>query len=626
MRRFYRGSLALRVLAVCVLIFFVPLLIYFLIVLRQNYDSHLQDTVVRLVDLGRSRAAVLDEVYSFSRKTIGVIEEFIHTAPTDEKADNFNEQLSHLLTRITRGGDISVGFYTEFEKGQAIAVASSDPKLLGEDMSNYHFISSTLLHDHDSFFAYGVVSAERFLYVSDLVHDPQTGQPIGIVTLGTKVNQLIDQLVKKEDTIYEVDFSLLDLDDVIFASGDPSLLLHRVYFAGDQSLILPTKRDVLQFNPLKDSPDAGQLEWQGVKYLAVKVPLESTRFTLLLTAPEAQVFAQQLRRLIEVLIFFFLIFLIGGWIALWITRRMSVPWKRLGAAMTAVSGGDLTARYEPDKMGFEINAVGGIFNETIDSLSDQMAQAEAERVQKETLRQELDIGTEIQMAILPHTRPEFPGVEVAARYIPAKQVGGDFYDVFIKHDPEHLVLTVADAAGKGISACLYSLGLRSMLRSACLAHHDVSTMMKDTNNLFCEDTGATGMFVTAFTAMYHPEDKTLTYSSCGHNPALFIRASGEVEMLQTDGLAMGVSLISEQEEKKVSLAAGDLIVLYTDGVTEMHNEKQELYGEERLRAYLREQVGQSADSVADGILGQIQQFAGAIPPHDDTTIMVMRVN
>lgn len=639
----YKGSLALRVLAVSVIVFALPMLIYFMVVFRQGYDQRLLDTALRLDDLGTSRALQLSQLIKCNQRTLNILTETLgiyfrlslETSPEEQA-----KEINPILKGVAEGGNFSAVFYLSLlPGGRAICSFSSDPAMIGQDYSSYELTGDVLQEGSASIVAYGATSFDKLLYTAKLVYSQSTHKPIGILVTTTSVTQLISDLLESETVPYAVNFSLLTEDNVVFASGNPDLILRALQsprganrsISSDAGQGQPASRGEIRVRPINKVPGAMVLEWKGKRAIAIAVPIEGTSLKLLLDADEKTVYGDLYAHLLHVLGIFFILIAVGGWAALWLTQRMSQPLHRLTEVMNSVSRGDLSARFEADKMGFEINAIGEIFNQTIRSLRHQMRCAENERVQKETLKRELNIGQEIQMSILPQQWPAFPGVDLAARYVPAKEVGGDFYDLFAKQrrgsNIKDLVLTVADASGKGISACLYSLCVRSMLRSFCIDHDSVGTIMARTNDLFCQDTGATGVFVTALVAIYEPDTRMLHYTSAGHNPALVRRRNGDVVPLSTQGMAMGVELFQGRkiEERSIQLESGDLVLFYTDGITEAHNAHNELFGEERLNAFLSERNETGANRVADQLLETVRAFAEGHAQHDDITIMILKV-
>ncbi len=620
MGKFYRGSLALRVLVGSVVIFALPLLIYFLFALHEGYKQRLEGTIDQLVYLGRSRAEEMEEVYSDSVQTADALEQFLLTAP--KGGDGVSDQwLNQILKGVTKGDRVDEAFILTRKKSGWVVTASSDASLLGKNYEDHHGVSGALTEQNHGYIDFGVRGFGRSLYVSRAVRGPDS-EVMGILTLVTNIQPLITGMLREGTVDYPVGVSVLNSSDDIFASSNPDLVGEHIYIGSKNA-----PRPLGQVDPIiltlhEGSEVAGGLAFGGTDYIGVRISIEGTDLSLLLDAPEHAVFRRERRWLVEVLILYFGLFIIGGGLAIWLTQRMAVAWGRLGETMQRVSKGDLTARFVSDRMGFEINELGTIFNETIGSLTDQMAEAETERVQKETLHKELAIGREIQTAILPHERPSFPGLEVAARYRPARQVGGDFYDFYRRESD--LVLTVADAAGKGISACLYSLGLRSTLRACYAREMSAGAIVRRANQLFSEDTGESGMFVTALIAVYEPAAQGVRYVSAGHNPGLIRRVSGKIERLQGGGLAMGVDGNEEPVEHFAKLELGDMLILYTDGVTEAQNEQGELFGEDRFEELLARLSGE-AEAIADGVVSAVASFQGRAPISDDFTLVIMRV-
>jgi sigma-B regulation protein RsbU (phosphoserine phosphatase) len=309
------------------------------------------------------------------------------------------------------------------------------------------------------------------------------------------------------------------------------------------------------------------------------------------------------------------IIVIGGMGAIWLTRRMGRPLKQLAHTMSQVGKGNLEASYKSDPMGFEINLLGKQFNRTVSSLATYM---EA----KERLESELKIGQEIQKSILPKSAPHLPGLDVAGGFLSAKEVGGDFCDFLVKEDK--LILAIADASGKGISACLHALGLRSLLRSDLLSADSLSDALHRTNDLFCLDTGDSGFFVTAWVGQFDPKYSLLSYVSCGHPPAFLYHADGTVETLTSGGVALGVLPGESFSSQLVRMKRGDLLLLYTDGVTEALRADAQQFGKERLHEMVRMLKGRSSQEISLRIIQELQAFSeGKLS--DDLTLVVVQL-
>jgi sigma-B regulation protein RsbU (phosphoserine phosphatase) len=206
------------------------------------------------------------------------------------------------------------------------------------------------------------------------------------------------------------------------------------------------------------------------------------------------------------------------------------------------------------------------------------------RASKEKIESELNIAAQIQRSILPSTFPAFPEhseFDLYAMMTPAREVGGDFYDFFFVDD-DHLALIIADVSDKGVPAALFMMISRTIFRSIAKQRKSPSQILAETNDLLCEGND-TGMFVTAYLAFYHPPTGRLTYSNGGHNPA-FLFGSNDLcrELVCKHGTALGVRPGQSYEEYVDKLETGQILVLYTDGVTEACSPDNELFGVDRF--------------------------------------------
>jgi serine phosphatase RsbU (regulator of sigma subunit) len=358
--------------------------------------------------------------------------------------------------------------------------------------------------------------------------------------------------------------------------------------------------------------------------ISIQLPIEGADFFLYLSIPEGAV--ERLHKewyFFHFLTLLFFIGVIGGFIVWLITKRISKPLAQLCKVMEKVGEGAVHARYAPDKMGFEINELGKQFNQTLDQLLLNAEEAERQRIGRERLAEELKIGHDIQSSLLPKHLPELKGIEIASGFLPAREVGGDFYDLFPMPDGR-LLIAIADMAGKGISACLYAVGLRSMLRTLALGKGTLSEIVLGANDLFWRDARHTGMFVTLWIGIYDPETKTLEYCSQGHPPA-YLMHQGTSEKLWTPGIAMGAQSFDMVSSKHRTLKVGDLLFLYTDGILEAHSLDNQLFGKERLQEFLIRSSTLPPPSIVEHLLKEIEVFSQGAPQHDDITLLVIRI-
>ena len=238
------------------------------------------------------------------------------------------------------------------------------------------------------------------------------------------------------------------------------------------------------------------------------------------------------------------------------------------------------------------------------------------------LQNELDVATKMQQSILPTKFPSGPDYRSFASMEPARNVGGDFYDV-IPLENGRIGLTIADVSGKGVPAALFMMSSRTLLKGAAIGNHEPGDVLREVNNLLVED-NETMMFVTLFYTLYDPHSGLLTYANGGHNAPLIRHADGSSTLLPlTGGIALGVIDGIEYEQAEVRLERGETLILYTDGVTEAMNEAEEEFGLDRLAAVLTSHPSNDPEEVNGAIFEAVRAFAGDAPQSDDITCLTL---
>jgi sigma-B regulation protein RsbU (phosphoserine phosphatase) len=245
-------------------------------------------------------------------------------------------------------------------------------------------------------------------------------------------------------------------------------------------------------------------------------------------------------------------------------------------------------------------------------------QVEKSNVRLHVQEQELERALEIQRALLPKTLPQLPGVQLAGAWQPARIVGGDYFDV-IRLDHKRLGICIGDVAGKGISAALLMANLQASFRALATADAPPSAVCAKLNAFLCSNL-ASGKFITLFYGILDAARLTITYESAGHCPAFLLKKSGHVEALHGEGAVLGVLPDWTYRDSVVPLAAGDRLLLYTDGVTEAENHAGEEFGEARLLHAARLTVA-SAEDLQRKIMKDVSSFCEASFA-DDATLVV----
>ncbi|MEZ4700673.1 MAG: SpoIIE family protein phosphatase [Rhodothermales bacterium] len=247
-----------------------------------------------------------------------------------------------------------------------------------------------------------------------------------------------------------------------------------------------------------------------------------------------------------------------------------------------------------------------------------------EQIEKERIEEELRLARDIQLGLLPQEIPNVAGIDLSAVAFPSRHVGGDYYDLLIQSDGS-LLMAIADVTGKGMPASLLMANLQACLHTMTPMELSLEDVVSHMNRVICQNTGF-DKFITAFLAVYHTDTRLLNYVNAGHNPPMLLRAGGgEIELLEKGGLLLGVLKGVPYERGTVSLEAGDVLALFTDGVTEAMGPDEEEYGEERLMALLRRHQHESAQDIMDAVRTDIIDFTGsATLLSDDLTMIVVK--
>lgn len=242
--------------------------------------------------------------------------------------------------------------------------------------------------------------------------------------------------------------------------------------------------------------------------------------------------------------------------------------------------------------------------------------------ERRALEDDLQVAQEVNRSLLPRRLPRDGAWDVGVHYRPSRILSGDFYDFLPRPEPKALALAVGDVAGKGIPAGLLRSGLQATLRALSHEAFSPSAILERANRHFLAASHP-GRFASVFYGVLDAEQNTLVYANGGHNPPLLRRATGEIEKLASTGTVLGAIAGLTFEERVVPIAPGDLLVLYTDGVTEAFDGDDRLFGEERLSCAVHRLSSAPAQEIANGIAADLDEFAPG-DPSDDRTLVVFR--
>lgn len=531
----------------------LPLFIHSLIIYEREYKHGLKDLFVFMHLVGTSATEYL-------RARIN-----LHMAILDSVAKDLSimdkGQIDELLREISFETKSNV-FYLRAVDNKLLCLYSSNDLQLGKNYATVKEFNQVLLNQLSVFAA-----EDPFLKVKHLLVVKNLGNKDALC-IGSSVSEFLEVTKVPSDPVYPVNLSLLKSNGEVFASTDQSLI--------SQNL------NSFTASPVKNFQDAFELQRGPLKEFAMIIPIQETTLRLLLNIPKSSVLnLQKEEYFYRIALLLGLILVIGGGLAVFFSWRLSKPMRQLYDAMQKVTlDKDYSSRYQRNSMGFEINVIGYRFNEMIDSILKHQNEVQEERVQKEKLAQELTIASQIQTSLLPTELPSISKMDIHAGFRPAKEVGGNFYDLFVTRRA-NLVMIIADAAGKGLPACLFSLGFRSIFRSFCQSDTNLEEVLIHTNALFAKDTKQSGYFVTAWIGILDPNTLTLTYSNSGHLPALLKKKDGITQLNTKVGMALGAVPDLKVEIGTCVLEKDDHLLLFTDGAVEAFDKNRKMYGLER---------------------------------------------
>ncbi len=248
-----------------------------------------------------------------------------------------------------------------------------------------------------------------------------------------------------------------------------------------------------------------------------------------------------------------------------------------------------------------------------------------EEVQRQRLQEELAVGQQIQLSMLPKACPLLPGWQIVAVYQAARMVGGDFYDFFeLPGAPGRLGMLVADVADKGVPAALFMALSRTVIRTTALSGRGAAAALLRANQLILNDSQS-DLFLSAFYAILEPETGRLLYANAGHNRPLWYRAaSGSVQELRARGIILGVFEDIRIEERRIVIEPGDALLFYTDGIPEALNAEEHMMGMQRLVDVFRRHAHLDAQGISDAIVAAYNEFTNHTEQSDDVTFFVVK--
>lgn len=354
-------------------------------------------------------------------------------------------------------------------------------------------------------------------------------------------------------------------------------------------------------------------------------PIKSSGWSMAIICPSNDIFVgvRQMYRelliltLIGLILLFVFVFLI--------IKQISKPLELFSISARHVAEGEFNSPLPEIKSEDEMKELHDSFLFMQKSLTNYISELQQTTAVKERIESELNIAREIQMGMIPKIFPPFPDrndVDLYAILQPAKEVGGDLYDFFI--DKEHLYLVIGDVSGKGVPASLFMAVTRSLFRSIATSIGIPSKIIESMNNAISESNEA-NMFVTLFVAILDLKTGNMEYCNAGHNPPVIIDKHGVARFMNIlPNLPVGLFNSFEYEDEHIQLCNGDMLFLYTDGLTEAENPKAELYTEQRLLEKLPIAANLNSEETIRSIIEDVTNHVNGADQSDDLTILSVR--
>ncbi|MCF7806254.1 MAG: PP2C family protein-serine/threonine phosphatase [Simkaniaceae bacterium] len=601
----------MRVFYITCICLILPLVIYSLLITRIDYEKRAQGIYQAVTSVTEEKIHLFLQVIDVQFAAMKSLGELISTVQLDD------ENIQKILNDFAAEDFIySVYLIRSTDPDGHFSIShASDPTLVGQDMSA--FIKRHDLSRHkESFFIGSNLNEQSVLFLSQPLKDDNQA----ILMFEVRFEKLISSIFSLSEWS-EMDVSLISSNGYIAASSRVNIQGLPIVI---ESFDYPHQNTIV-LKPIRIADnEAYSFQWNQFTFFAVLKPIPKSDLKLMTAIPK-QVLYSPIQKLVwEIVIVLGLILMIGGLGLFLLLRKFSEPIHQLQQCFSHVAQGDLDYQYRKMKLGFEINMIGDAFNQTILRLKSVMKEVEIAKIQENVLAKELELGQQVQHSLLPTQFERSQSLEIAGKFISAKQVGGDCYDFIAQDDRCRDLIFIADTAGKGVMACLYALNLRSLIRAYSDSRASLQEIVLNTNRMFYKDTEENGVFVTSWLAIFDREQGLLHYTSAGHPPAILKRASGEIELLSTKGIAFGAIEANEIEIKEIYLNSGDLLILYTDGVIESRNKNEKLYGIEQLVSTVQQISLIQPKDIAEQIYQSCIAFSEGEEQADDIALLVIK--
>jgi sigma-B regulation protein RsbU (phosphoserine phosphatase) len=616
-----KGSLAIRIFVITLIFLVTPLLVY-------CAAMYLYDTEAKKAQEGQILQLISEIQISMFEELVQ--EEFQILDLTTLEASNFlDKKISAEVFKSFLDEVSDFRFVKEIallEKvglnGVKCTMSSGQHQVTGDFKAQ--FFAEELKNNDAMISLIGLDSPDPMLMFIRVVKRSEQGEVFQTINLFMPTQMVMKYLTKAHGDTGQYQIALFTNQDFrIFNSQDSTLIGKQIVFQEPFNQTI----DSVFLEKISNVEDTYEYIDGGKKVYATILPIANKHFSILILANPYQEDAYLKKFSYQMMLLLICIVIFGSLGTLVLTYLMGDPLKQLCYVMKEVGSRRLQARYKSSRYGFEINHVGEMFNQTIEDVVKHLHRIEVQTIQNERLKKELFIGQEIQKSLVPTHLLEIAELEFESLLIPAKEVGGDFYDFFVNPlNQDEIFLVMADTSGHGVFGCFYALTMRSILRSLGSTLNNLYQIITQSNAIFYKDSLETQVFVTTWIGSYNYKTKHLSYSSCGHPLGFVFRNNKLFKELSTPGIALGVLETIQPVIENVQLQSGDIVILITDGVIETHNCQNQMFGRKRFIETVEQFCHLPIKGLSEKIIFVVEEFEETSDnQEDDFTMLLVKI-
>lgn len=531
--------------------------------------------------------------------------------------------VAYAPNRVPWGGTLYAPYFYRSPKG----IKEVD---LARDAYNYPvqdwFIVPSLLRRavwSEPYFDEGGGNVLMTTYSSPVIHDGDfvgvTGVDVSLAQLNRDINRLV---VGRKGWAF-----VLSANGTFLAAPNPEWVMRESIFSLAERLNRPDLRETGRHMIRGGSGVKKIIDFsQGTSVYLAYTKVAQVGWSFGVVMPESEVLDPAMRMAKHQGLLGLAGVVILALVVLLLSVSLTRPLQRLAAGAYRLAQGDLSSKVVDVPPGDEVGDLAESFNHMVDELNHYVDELTLATAARERIEAELNLASQIQESILPRTYPAFPDrpeFDLFGRTVPAREVGGDFYDFFMVDD-ERVALVMADVSGKGVPAALFMTVTRTLIKNAASHHKEPAATLREVNAQIVPDNDMM-MFVTVFYGLYNIKTGNLKYTLAGHPAPLVRRADGRASQLeQLPGTALGVFEDIPLAERETVLSVGEVLLAFTDGLDEADNPAGEMFGIDRAARWLENVPVQSALDLVNDLGETHHSFTGDKEQFDDLTLLILR--